>query len=132
MVRKPKIIKKVKVVHLEDEGALKQVIKDLINVLEKDIDLFQFSTSKDVLDFVNNDRDIALFILDIRVPGNMDGMQLAEKLRELKFTCPIVMASAYTDPPTDWLNKWDCVYFPKPLHALQLQTKILPLARESE
>ncbi|MEL6269767.1 MAG: response regulator [Chloroflexota bacterium] len=122
--------KDVKVVHLEDEGALKDVIKELVGILERDIDLIQFSTSAEVLDYVQTEQDIALFILDVRVPGQMDGMQLAEKLREIGFTCPIAIASAYMEPDIEWLNKWDCHYFPKPLHALHLQTKILPLARQ--
>jgi response regulator of citrate/malate metabolism len=122
-------MEKVKVVHLEDESSLRDILKQLVIYFAKDIELYQFDTNAKVMTFVRENTDIALFMLDIYVPGGQNGIELAEHLRTNGFKCPIVIVSAYTEPATSWLKQWNCQWFPKPLHVLDLRSKILPIAR---
>ena len=41
----------------------------------------------------------SLIFLDVRLPG-MDGLQALEQLRRLATACPVVLMSAYCEPPT--------------------------------
>jgi DNA-binding NtrC family response regulator len=119
------------VVHLEDDGPLRQVLQAALCAVEPGIDLRQFVVSDDAVSYIEDNKDkIDLFILDIRVPGELDGMGVAQKIRDLKVTSPVVITSAFRSPGRDLLKKLNCEWFPKPWHILNTTQKILDIAKQ--
>ncbi|NIJ53731.1 response regulator [Dyadobacter arcticus] len=53
----------------------------------------------DVLEFVRTG-DIDLIVMDIHIKGDLDGIQTARKVQEIKPNMPIIYLTAYVDPET--------------------------------
>jgi DNA-binding response OmpR family regulator len=120
------------VVHLEDDGPLRDILKVALQAVAPDIRLRQFIDSDSALEYIRANGDaVDLFILDIRVPGTMDGMQLAGKIRELKCTGAIAITSAFRAPDRTLLNQLNCQWFAKPWHIMEVTEKLIPLSRRS-
>ncbi len=92
------------IVHLEDETSLRESIRDVLSWLMPETNLQQFGNSDDAFEYVKDgDCTVHLFLLDVRVPGKMDGIGLAKQIRQLGYTCPIIFISAYPRPDRDAL-----------------------------
>jgi DNA-binding response OmpR family regulator len=118
------------VVHLEDDGPLREIMKVALVAAVPNINLKQFINSDESVKYIEeNSQDIDLFILDIRVPGTMDGLGVARKIRE--FGCPGVIAitSAYRAPDRTLLQDLRAEWFAKPWHIMEVLDKLLPLLR---
>lgn len=121
------------VVHLEDDGPLREILRVAFQAANPNIDLHQFIDSDAALAYIQkNVNDIQLFVLDIRVPGQMDGLELAEKIRELNAPAPIVLTSAFTAPAREKLTQLRCEWFPKPWHIMETTKKLFELARQEQ
>ena len=73
--------------------------------------------------------EIKLFILDIRVPGEKDGLEYAEYIRESGSNAVIAITSAYRAPDNDMLKRLKCEWFAKPWHIMEVLDKLLPMIR---
>ncbi len=100
------------ILHLEDEASLRDYMREVLSLLVPEASVQQFSNSNDALEFVSKgNREVHLFLLDVRVPGRFDGVGLAIRLRQLGCRGTIVFCSAYARPslPGDlnytWLGK---------------------------
>jgi len=71
-------------------------------------------------------------VLDIRVPGSLNGMQVAQKIRDLKCAGTIVVTSAYRPPDRDLLATLSCEWFPKPWHLMDTTRKLFQLAKQRD
>ena len=72
------------ILHMEDEGPLPEIMHIALSAADPNLNLQQFSNSDSAIEFIKNNLDkISLFLLDVRVPGEFDGMQVANKIREL-------------------------------------------------
>lgn len=121
----------MKLVHLEDEGPLREVLGSVMMMLDENVELVQFSNSDDAWAYIAaNIDDIRVYILDVRVPGKMDGMGIAERIRKAGSARPIVINSAYHKPDRSVLRELDLEWMPKPLHILSFEQKILPWLHE--
>jgi CheY-like chemotaxis protein len=121
------------ILHLEDDGPLREILKIALEAVDPDCDLKQFISSDEADEyFRSNHPKIDLYILDIRVPGSMNGMQLAEKIRTIDTTGAIVMTSAYGRPKEDFLKTNKCEWCTKPWHILETPQMLLRLAKESK
>ena len=119
------------VVHLEDDGPLREILKVAFEAADPSVELHQFVSSNAAIEYIEkNLNEIDLFVLDIRVPGTMNGIQVAEKIRELNAQGAIVLTSAYQAPERDFLNKLQCEWFPKPWHIMETTKKLFELARK--
>lgn len=119
------------ILHLEDDSPLREVLKFVLITSEPEINLQQFIDSDNALAYIiANASVIDLFILDIRVPGSMDGMELAQKIRDLGCPGAIVVTSAYKRPSQSKMDTLDCTWLPKPWHIMDAAQQLLPLARE--
>ncbi len=120
----------VVVYHLEDEFSLRTIIKTYVNYLASDIELVQFENSDHMMAALAKSLPtVDLFLLDIRVPGERNGQEVAERLRQLNYRGPIVITSAYDVPKREWLRKWKCDWLIKPTDAIELRKQLIPLAR---
>lgn len=117
------------VLHLEDDGPLREIMKVALMAAVPNINLKQFVSSDDAVAYLKENKDIDLFILDIRVPGSMDGMQVARKIREEECPGVIAITSAYRAPERDTLNDLNAEWFAKPWHIMEVLDKLLPMIR---
>lgn len=122
----------MRVLHLEDDGPLREILAAALKAVEPNCELQQFIRSDDALTHINqHGQVIDLFIIDIRVPGSQDGLQVAQKIRELKCPGAIVVTSAYRVPDPTLLKQLDCEWFPKPWHIVETTTKLMNLAQKN-
>lgn len=113
------------IVHVEDEKPLKDILRTTLAALDPNIKMVQFTTAEDALAYIEqNLTSIDLFILDIRLPGHMNGVQLAEKIRELKWSGNMVITSAFLRPSSEVMMKLNCEYYRKPWHLVELMHKL--------
>ena len=113
------------IVHVEDEKPLKDILKTTLAAFDPNIKMVQFTTAEDALVYLEQHSGaIDLFILDIRLPGPMNGVQLAEKIRVLKCASNIVITSAFSRPSQDVMTRLNCEYYRKPWHLVELMQKL--------
>jgi CheY-like chemotaxis protein len=74
--------------------------------------------------------DIDVLFTDIRLPGEIDGWEIARRFRELHPERPIIYASAYA-PGAD-RRVSDSLFFPKPYRPSQVIRAIERLAASKE
>ena len=114
------------IVHVEDEKPLKDILRTTLAAFGPQIKITQFTTGDDALDYIQkNIAGIDLFILDIRLPGKLNGIQLAEKIREMDCAGSIVITSAFSRPTQQVLSELHCEYYRKPWHLSELMQKLL-------
>src|SRR5688572_16646329 len=116
----------IHVVHVEDEKPLRNILGVALRTAEPGILLQQFGTGEDAIPYIeNNAQTIDLFVLDVRLPGTMSGLQIAQKIRDINCPGHIVFTSAYSPPPHEFLEQMSAEYLPKPWHLVQLTEKLL-------
>ena len=116
----------IHIVHLEDEKDLRNVFAEVIAIMNSDVNLQQFSNADDVLDYLNKyGKTVNVFVLDIRVPGRLTGLELAGKIREMGCDGRIIITSAYQMPPVSLLQSLRAEYIGKPWDAPEFFTNIL-------
>ncbi len=124
------------IVHLEDDNPLREIFIIALQSYDPNIECIQFANSNELMEFVDqsieaNDFKAKVFVLDIRVPGKYNGLQVAEKLRELGLQMPIIMTSAYQKPAKSHMDQLQLMWMPKPWHVLNAAQTIAPLAYDS-
>jgi YesN/AraC family two-component response regulator len=118
------------VVQLEDEYLLRDILKCTIEAYDPRIILTQFADSDTIVDYLQgNTIPIDLFMIDIRVPGSMDGMGVVKKIREMGFTARILLTSGYRRPAEDWYTPLACDWAGKPWSAVDLIERLQQIAR---
>ena len=119
------------IVHLEDESPLREILRVALVAAVPDANLIQFINSDEMVAYVEQHKDdIDLYILDIRVPGKLDGVGVAYKIRELGGEGVIAITSAYNGPNKAQLQELDCQWFPKPWHIMDVLEKLIPSIRK--
>lgn len=115
----------LQIVHLEDERTLREAIDIALHELEPGVELRQFVDSDSALEYIrSNASEIHLYLLDIRVPGSMNGVQLAEEISRIGGTGLIVFTSAFEPPKRETLSALGAQYLRKP-YSLEATAKTL-------
>jgi DNA-binding response OmpR family regulator len=105
----------LKIVHLEDEKDLQDGMAFILQELAPEAEVQQFATSTALLPYLEDHwSDTDLFILDVRVPGPVNGMGVAQRIRELGSKAVIVVTSAFEPPSPSILRELNIHYFRKP------------------
>jgi response regulator of citrate/malate metabolism len=113
------------IVHVEDEKPLKEILKTTLAAFDPNVHITQFTTADDALTYIEqNVNNIDLFILDIRLPGTLNGVQLAEQIRKLECPGHMVITSAFSRPSQEVLVNLRCEYYRKPWHLVELMQKL--------
>jgi DNA-binding NtrC family response regulator len=121
----------IHVVHVEDDKPLKDILRALFQAAYPNINLHQFTSGDEVIPYIQeNLAAIDLFVLDIRLPGSLTGIQIAEKICELKCSGHIILTSAYSRPKLELLKRLKCEYFPKPWHLMDIAQKLYEYQRQ--
>lgn len=127
----PLSMKNLQILHLEDDGPLRDVLKVALQLRDPECEVHQFVGSDDALSYIeDNIGEIDLFVLDIRVPGKLNGVEVAQRVRELKSEAVIVITSAYRAPERSLLQQLDCQWFPKPWHIMETSQHIVKMAKD--
>ncbi|MGY5351363.1 sigma-54-dependent transcriptional regulator [Wenyingzhuangia sp. IMCC45533] len=87
-----------KILIIEDESAIRRVLKRIISDENKAYDVSEAEDGLQGLELVTNS-DFDLILCDIKMP-KMDGVEVLEKLKALKPEIPVVMISGHGDLDT--------------------------------
>lgn len=117
--------------HLEDHEQLREVLKIALEAADPTLKIIQFEDSDSAIAYIEQHKDeIDLFILDIRVPGKLDGLGVAKRIRELGGKAAIVLNSAYGRPEEKFMVELQCLWMSKPWHLVDAARKLFPLAAQ--
>jgi len=111
----------IHIVQIEGNDPMADVLKIALDAAEPELVLAQFITGDDAISYIRDHAaDIDLFILDVRLPGYLTGLQLAAFIRAIH--CPgfIVFTSGYGTPKREILNALRSEFIPKPWHIPEL------------
>ena len=121
----------MRVLHLEDESMLRNILKAVLEAFDHNIELVQFASSDEVVAYLERDPlGIDLFMLDMRVPGALDGLQLASKIRALNHSATIIITSAYKPPDRELLASMNAEWLMKPWHIMELTPRLAEIAKQ--
>jgi DNA-binding NtrC family response regulator len=114
------------VIHVEDEYTLRAVLEIGFKAVEPALTLRQFRSADEALPYISrNGRGVDLFIVDLSLPGALDGLDLAYKIREMGYPGSVILTSGCDDmPDMDVLRDLRCEYLPKPWQIAQLTQKL--------
>ena len=112
----------VHIVHLEDRKPLRDMLKATLDTLRPGCLVQQFSTGDEAVDYIRQyGQEVDLFLLDMRVPGSVDGLGVAELIQESGCNGVIVLTSAYNSPGRDKLAALNAHWFQKPWGSEEIQ-----------
>ena len=115
------------ILHLEDDSPLREILRVALIAAVPEANLQQFINSDKALEYAEQHMgEIDLFILDIRVPGSMSGLEFAKELRSRGAPGIITMTSAYSAPKKEQLETLNLEWFAKPWHITEVLDKLLP------
>ena len=119
------------IVHLEDERDLREGMALVMQVEVPEAQLTQFGESNTLIPYIDQHcGEIDLFILDVRVPGIKDGLEIAEYIRQLGCEAVIVITSAFDAPPSIVQNVLRIHYFRKPWDLPETVFEMLALTKK--
>lgn len=121
----------MEILHLEDDGPLREIMHIALSAAEPHLRMTQFIDSDAAMQYIEaNVENITLFVLDVRVPGELDGLGVAKRVRELGSKRPILVTSAYRKPDQEKMTAYNCQWLAKPWHLLDAPQTLLSLARD--
>ncbi len=100
MQEKIKKLKSMKLLFIEDEEDLLEIIIDTLKKLEANF--FTAYNGKEALEIIEKNQDISVIITDINMPI-MNGLLMIKELKKMGNKIPIIVMSAHTE--TDYINK---------------------------
>ncbi len=100
MQEKIKKLKSMKLLFIEDEEDLLEIIIDTLKKLEANF--LTACNGKEALEIIAKNEDISVIITDINMPV-MNGLLMIKELKKNKNKIPIIVMSAHTE--TDYINK---------------------------
>jgi DNA-binding NarL/FixJ family response regulator len=116
--------KMAKILIVEDEGIQAMGLEETLDQAGYEV-VGIADNSEEVLDFVEKEQ-IDIIIMDIHIKGDVDGIDTAVKVREMKNEMPIIYLTAYMDQETvrraDETNP--AGYITKPYRQAQLLSSI--------
>ena len=122
---------KKKVLVLEDEENIRSFV--VINLKRAGYDAIEAGNGQEALDAIAQTPDIGVAILDIMVPGDMDGFEVCRRIRASNKQMGIIMLTARTqemDKVTGLMTGADD-YVTKPFSPAELTARVDALMRRS-
>jgi signal transduction histidine kinase/DNA-binding response OmpR family regulator len=116
------------IVHLEDDHHLFNIFRAAFQVTHPALKIVQFTDSQSLLTYLlQSPQPVDVAILDIRVPGSMSGVELAQEIRKTQYPLHLFITSAYTEPERRVLAALDAEFIPKPWDIQALVSQVLEL-----
>lgn len=104
---------KHRILMVEDESLLLEVIT--ADLEDAGFSVLQAATAEIALNILEAETSIDILFTDIRLPGQMDGWQLAEAARSLRPGLPVIYATGFSQTPPRLIE--GSVFFTKPYRA---------------
>jgi DNA-binding LytR/AlgR family response regulator len=121
----------INIVQIEDDKLLQDILKRSLKSHAAEINLQQFSNADSALAYLeHNGQPVDLFLIDVRLPGNIDGIEVARMIRDKQFSGAIVITSAFTSPPREMLEALQCEFVPKPWHVMDISRRLVALSQQ--
>lgn len=120
----------IKILVADDEARMRKLVHDFLN--RAGYTVLEAPDGEKALDTYYNDRDIALIILDVMMPG-LDGFSVCREIREDNKEIPIIMLTA-KDTENDELGGFEAgadEYISKPFSPKILVARVQALLRRS-
>jgi DNA-binding NtrC family response regulator len=109
------------VVHIEDDKSLRMLMQVALEVSHPKVQLQQFANAETALDYIRkHGNTVDLFILDVRLPGAVNGIQVAKNIRDMGCPGNIIITSAYSSPSPEVLSMLRCYFVPKSWHIMDI------------
>ena len=120
-----------KVLIMEDELNIRSFV--VINLKRAGYDAIEAGNGQEALDAIAQTPDIGVAILDIMVPGDMDGFEVCRRIRASNKQMGIIMLTARTEDMDKLLGFEHGAddYLTKPFNILELKARIRALLRRS-
>jgi DNA-binding response OmpR family regulator len=111
-----------KILVADDEANIRLLLEEVLT--QEGYQVTVVGTGREALrKMLKDDYDLAIF--DIKMP-DMNGLELIEKIRELKKTIPVIVCSAFRHLQDDYVVGTGGVagYLTKPVNLEELKTKV--------
>lgn len=89
------IFSPITVLVVEDEGMLCDLISDELN--EVGFSVIRAATGGEALEVIESEKPVDVLFTDIRLPGSLDGWDLAERFRAKNPRGPVIYATGYSE-----------------------------------
>ena len=93
-------LREMKLLFVEDEEDLVEIISDTLDKLESTY--LTAKNGEEALEIIEKNPDLSIIITDINMPV-MNGLEMIEKLKKKEITIPIIVMSAHTE--VEYINK---------------------------
>jgi DNA-binding response OmpR family regulator len=113
------------IVHLEDDYMLRDIFKATVEAFDPGISLKQFADSDSVMDYISSTvNPIDLFVVDIRVPGAMNGIGVVKTLHDWGYSGLIIITSAFRRPDKNLFGALSCEWASKPWNPGEIMNRL--------
>lgn len=115
--------RKARILVVEDEVLIRALIAEELRLAG--FSVIEADRAEDALAYIGSGEQVDLVFSDIRTPGSLDGLQLAEALRRQYPDMPVILTSGNVDPKHVGMFR---AFVPKPYDVAQtiaLISKIL-------
>jgi CheY-like chemotaxis protein len=111
-----------KILVADDEANIRLLLEEVLS--EEGYQVMTAATGREALRRILKDQ-YDLLIFDIKMP-EMNGLELVEKIRELKKDTPVIICSAYKHLQDDYVVGTSGVtaYITKPVNLIELKEKV--------
>src|SRR5690242_17844254 len=114
------------ILHIEDDRPLRDILRISFTAVDSSINMQQFASGDEALPYIAQHKHaIDLYILDYRLPGTMNGLEIAQMLRAQECPGNIVLTSAFSNLKGDLLKSLNVEYLPKPWHIIEITPRLL-------
>lgn len=111
---------------MENDLTLREILTSTLVETEPEINLQHFTHGNEALAFIKHcGQTIDLFILDTHLFGDLNGLEIAQKIRHLGCPGHIILTSGTSAPPEELLKALQCEFLPKPLHILDIPSRLV-------
>ena len=83
------------ILYVEDDAEVRETVELLLEAL--DYNLLTATSGAEAYERLRDRDDIDLLFSDVIMPGGMNGVELAEKAREMRPELEVLLTSGYTD-----------------------------------
>ncbi len=112
----------MKIICVDDEAIVLKLTVSMCENFEPKPEVYGFGGAKDALSWLQ-DHDVDVALLDIRMP-EMDGLELAARMRELKPDLPIIFLTGYKQYAIDAFALHASGYLLKPVDMERLRAEV--------
>ncbi|MEM9298922.1 MAG: response regulator [Bacteroidota bacterium] len=111
---------------VEDEWVVSEEVKECIQAWYKSSKVWQVDNGKEAL-YIFDSQSIEIAIIDIKIRGDLDGIELANKVQALNKDCRLIFISSYFNSETmEKITQFkNYSFFHKPINTFELSAALV-------